>query len=105
VVEVGSAQRDGVGAGPGPGTADGSAPGGGEVVAVVDDVVVVGDVADVVGEPPVVVPVVEPLVVVPLGVVDSVGLVVSVVVGLAAVVVVLRGSCTFGSTFVRGTQV
>lgn|GEM_PF-2564604 len=99
MVEVGSAQRDGVGEGPGPGTADGGAPGGGEVVAVVDDV------ADVVGEPLVVVPVGEPLVVVLLGVVDSVGLVVPVVVGVAVVVVVVRGSCTFGSTFVRGTQV
>jgi hypothetical protein len=57
-------------------------------------------VGDVVGEP-LVVPLGEPLVVVPLGVVDSVGPVVSVVVGVVAVVVVLRGSCTF----VRGTQV
>jgi hypothetical protein len=95
VVEVGPAQRDGVGEGPGPGIAEagdaGGAPGGGGVVAVGDGVVVVGDV---VGEPLVVVALGEPLVVVPLGVVDSVGLVVSVVVGVDVVVVVLRGSCT-----------
>jgi hypothetical protein len=102
VVDAGSAQLDGVGEGPGPGTADdgdaGGAPGGGGVVAVGDAVVVVGDV---VGEPLVVVPLGEPLVVVPLGVVDSVGLVVPVVVGVSVVVALLRGSCTF----VRGTQV
>ena len=81
---MGSGQLGGVGEGPRP---------GGGVVLVGDVVVVVGDV---VGEP----------LVVSLGVVDSVGLVVSVVVGAVVVVVVvvvavLRGA----STFVRGTQV
>jgi hypothetical protein len=88
VVEVGSGQRDGLGDGPRPNATDQGdelgAPGGGGIV-------VVGAVVG------------EPLVVLPLGVVDSVGVVVSVVVGvgLGVVVVVLRGSCTL----VRGTQV
>ena len=96
MVALGSAQLDRVGEGPGPGTAD---DGDGEGAPGDGGVLVVGDV-DVAGEPLVVVAVGEPLVVVPLGVVDSVGVVVSVVVGVV-VVVVLGGSCTF----VFGAQV
>jgi hypothetical protein len=85
VVKGGSRQRDGLGDGPGPGTADvgdeGPVPGAGGAV-------VVGEVVEL------------PVVVVSVDDVVDVGLVVSVVVGVV-VVVVLRGS----STFVRGTQV
>ena len=89
MVELGSRQRDGLGDGPGPGTAD-----------VADEVPVPGAsgavvVGDVVEAPVVEVPVVE----VSVDDVVDVGLVV-VVVGVV-VVVVLRGSCTL----VRGTQV
>jgi hypothetical protein len=87
VVERGSRQRDGLGDGPGPGTADV----GDEVpVPGASGAVVVGDV-------------VEALVVeVSVDDVVDVGLVVSVVVVVGVVVVVvLRGSCTL----VRGTQV
>jgi hypothetical protein len=100
VVERGSRQRDGLGDGPGPGTADV----GDEVpVPGASGAVVVGDVveAPVVEAPVVEVPVVEvPVVEVSVDDVVDVGLVVSVVVGVV-VVVVLRGSCTL----VRGTQV
>jgi ribonuclease E len=100
VVERGSRQRDGLGDGPGPGTADV----GDEVpVPGASGAVVVGDVveAPVVEAPVVEAPVVEaPVVEVSVDDVVDVGLVVSVVVGVV-VVVVLRGSCTL----VRGTQV
>jgi ribonuclease E len=105
VVERGSRLRDGLGDGPGPGTADV----GDEVpVPGASGAVVVGDVveapvveAPVVEAPVVEAPVVEvPVVEVSVDDVVDVGLVVSVVVGVV-VVVVLRGSCTL----VRGTQV
>jgi hypothetical protein len=96
VVEGGSRQRDGLGDGPGPGTADV----GDEVpVPGASGAVVVGDVVEA---PVVEVPVVEvPVVEVSVDDVVDVGLVVSVVVVGVVVVVVLRGSCTL----VRGTQV
>jgi hypothetical protein len=92
VVKGGSRQRDALGDGPGPGTADvgdeGPVPGAGAGGAAV-----VGEVVEL--------PVVElPVVVVSVDDVVDVGLVVSVVVGVV-VVVVLGGSCTL----VRGTQV
>ena len=97
MVKGGSRQRDGLGDGPGPGTAD------------------VGDEGPVPAQAQAArwssgkssnagreLPVVEvPVVVVSVDDVVDVGLVVSVVRRSGGVVVVLRGSCTF----VRGTQV